>query len=421
MREQSGVAWVPMQSQLTLRARTLPGVHNSSAALARYDQMFPSYAKLLPLRNIVMRKLRSFLNRFLGPSVVAAIDRGALRIKFGWLRMVSVSPLLCRVHYLVFSSAFNREVAAVVAGHVEFNRNQLGFEPVNYFLRRAIHRLEKGLLMRPRKEVFALDYIEQAVHAYCLGADAGLDREELAWADSVLERYFQAVSKHPVIEKTEKRFRAARSKRVVQARDSDLAYAPYKRNLPRERPISFDNLMQLAQQRRSVRWYQQKPVPRHLIDKALEIAALSPSACNRQPIEFRIFDDPDRVKKISTLPLGTGGFAHNISAIAVLIGRLRAYPHPRDRHVIYVDGGLAGMSFMYALETLGLSSCPINWPDVNEREAMMNKELDLRRDERVIMLISVGYPDPEGLVAASRKLSLARFRTFPDESPTHGE
>ena len=33
-------------------------------------------------------------------------------------------------------------------------------------------------------------------------------------------------------------------------------------------------------------------VPREGIDQAMRAAAQSPSACNRQPFEFRVFDDP---------------------------------------------------------------------------------------------------------------------------------
>ena len=35
-----------------------------------------------------------------------------------------------------------------------------------FLLRRNVHRLEKGLLMRPRRPVFGLKYIEELVNAY---------------------------------------------------------------------------------------------------------------------------------------------------------------------------------------------------------------------------------------------------------------
>jgi len=70
------------------------------------------------------------------------------------------------------------------------------------------------------------------------------------------------------------------------------------------------------------------------------------------------------------------------------------------------------MGFMYALETLGLSSCPINWPDFEPLEAKMARALRLKPYERIVMLLAVGYADPKGNVASSRKKELDTFRRF---------
>ena len=56
-----------------------------------------------------------------------------------------------------------------------------------------------------------------------------------------------------------------------------------------------DGLRELAERRRSVRWFADRPVPHDLIDKALEVGLQAPSACNRQPFAFRFFDDPELV------------------------------------------------------------------------------------------------------------------------------
>ena len=58
---------------------------------------------------------------------------------------------------------------------------------------------------------------------------------------------------------------------------------------------------------------------------------------------------------------------------------------------------------MLALETLGLSSCPINWPDIEEREQAMSNLLQLNVWERPIMCLAIGYADEEGGIAYSQK------------------
>ena len=115
---------------------------------------------------------------------------------------------------------------------------------------------------------------------------------------------------------------------------------------------------------------------------------------------------------MAAIPFGAAGYGHQIPALAVLVGRLDHYFSPRDRHVIYVDGALAAMGFMYALETLGLSSSVINWPDFEPLEAKMQATLGLDYHERVIMLIAIGHADPEGLVPYSQKKPLDLLRRY---------
>jgi nitroreductase len=61
------------------------------------------------------------------------------------------------------------------------------------------------------------------------------------------------------------------------------------------------------------------------------------------------------------------------------------------------------MSLMFALETLGLSSVPINWPDIEFIEQQMEKIIPLSEDERPMMLIGIGYADPDGGIPYSQK------------------
>ena len=59
-----------------------------------------------------------------------------------------------------------------------------------------------------------------------------------------------------------------------------------------------------------------------------------------------------------------------------------------------------------------MDSCPINWPDIEDKEKQMSQILSLQSDERVIMLMSIGYPNPEGMVPYSQKKSLAEIRRY---------
>lgn len=344
-------------------------------------------------------------DRYLGTAMRR--PRQALRRLFG------AGDALADLYYGVMKGAFSREHRAVLYGIDRYEQSGKHGNANSVLLRRNTHRLEKGLLMRPRRKVFALNYIEETVNAYersvAVYERDGGDGEELRWTHDVLAKYFEVTSSDPLLDRMQARFEALPP---MEAPAGACASRPYLRDLVGPPPVEHDAFHRLARRRRSVRWFLQKPVPRELIDKALLSAIEAPSACNRQPFRFHIFDEPEQVAMVAGLASGAKGYAHNIPAIAVLVGQLRAYFHPRDRHVIYIDASLAAMGFMLALETLSLSSCPINWPDLADRERKMAEALDLEPDERPIMLMAFGYPDPEGAVAYSRKLSLDTIRSY---------
>ena len=70
------------------------------------------------------------------------------------------------------------------------------------------------------------------------------------------------------------------------------------------------------------------------------------------------------------------------------------------------------MGVLFALETLGLSSCCVNWPEIARNDERMAKLINLTPDERPVMLLAVGYPDPEAMVARSTKKGLSNLREY---------
>lgn len=303
---------------------------------------------------------------------------------------------------------FRREIRAVYAGIRAHQDAKTSVEGLVYKLRRNIHRLEKGLIMRPRRDVFATEYIQETVDAYAqIHSTQSTGTEELQWAHDVLHEFFSTTGSQKSIDICRDRFNGLEKSPALKSRSIPLKRMSYP--IPK---ISYEDFFMLCRRRRSVRWYHNKKVPRHLVDQAILAAAQSPSACNRQPFEFRIFDDPGMLRKVSEIPMGNKGFSHQFPMVVVVVGKLNAYEFERDRHLIYIDGSLAAMSFMLALETLGLSSCSINWPDVEELEIQMDETLRLSSFERPILLLSVGYAEEDGRIPFSHKQPLDRIRRY---------
>lgn len=329
--------------------------------------------------------------------------------------IASSCGFLTQLYYGGLNFSFTREHRAVLAGRIQYRKNLTTNMESSVLLRRNIHRLEKGIIMRPRRNVFAADYIGETVEAYRLvveckqsGCEAR-DRVEEKWAFDVLSEYFSITDEsNSKINEARKFFKELPDHRGA----GEVKSKPYCRNLDQSVPVAYDSLLKLAEFRRSVRWFRQEPVDRDLVDRAVTVAGYSPSACNRQPFHFRIFDDPQKVQEVIKIPMGTVGFSHNVPGVIAVVGSLDAYFDERDRHVIYIDGSLASMSLIYALETQGVSSCSINWPDMPRHEKKMAKALGLKPYERVIMLIAFGYPDSKGMVPFSQKKPLEQLRSY---------
>lgn len=346
----------------------------------------------------------STLRRVLPEPVRHAIQSALEWADVASVRLFAANRFTAGLYYFVFSRCFDREHLAVLKGRVAYYRDLQEIKSSSPLLRRNVHRLEKGLIMRPRRKVFAEAYIQETVRCYNRAkARNGFSGNELRWARDVLDEYFAVVEKNEVTGQAWAEYTSGESE-AEGARDAEaVAFKPYPlANLPAS-PVSFEQVATLFLKRRSVRWYKQQPVPPELIHQAIDVAALAPSACNRQPFRFIVAKDSPTAARIAKCAGGTTGFADQLPALIVVVGDLSAYPKERDRHLIYIDAALASMQLMLAAETLGLSTCSINWPDIDQAEKKLQEILKLPVHERVIMLIAIGYGDPSGGIPYSQK------------------
>lgn len=316
------------------------------------------------------------------------------------VRFIAKQRWLAKLGYGLLSSRFSRENYLVAVGIKRHNELASIKRQVSHpRLRRNTHRLEKGLIMQPRRSVFGLAYLEQLVTDFQLQvAKPNACQQELQWANSVLKEYFAGADENePVIKRARKRFEAS-----AYVGSTDY-YGPYERQTALHNTVEFEDFKKLTMQRRSVRWFTDERVPRSLVERAMQAATQAPSACNRQPFNVYIIDEGELLKRAVKQPIGTAGWEHNIPMLAVFVGDFSCFEAARDRHVPYIDASLAAMNLMLALETLGLSSCPINWPDIEIRERRMAKLLKLDAWQRPIMCMAIGYAQEQGGIAYSQK------------------
>nr|WP_145546199.1 nitroreductase family protein [Variovorax boronicumulans] len=378
------------------------GVGRSGSGVPASDARTPGPT---PPRKPLLQRARGAATR-LRQRVVHRIHR----VLLPW---AARGPRSASLYYLFFNRSFAREQHATVAGRLHHLRYEASSGVASVVVRRNIHRLEKGLCMTPPRDRFALDYIDETLKAYghLLESSDAQDLPLIRYAHDVLQAYFGATrwaagAPQPAL------FERLNARLSMDRAPASEPAAPAPHQALPGSDVSYAQFLALTRRRASVRNFLPKAVPRSAIEQAVAAAAQAPSACNRQPLRYVALADDPLKRRLAQLPMGTAGYAETIPALLAVIGDLSAYPFERDRHIIYIDASLANMQFMLALETLGLASCAINWPDMEERERKAAALLKLAPYERIIMLMAVGYPDPVGLVPHSEKKSVGEMLTW---------
>jgi nitroreductase len=301
-----------------------------------------------------------------------------------------------------------REINGVAAG---LEKNQKFKNENEGQLRRNVHRLEKGLIMEPFRFPYARDYIAETVDIFAGVRKAHPNAHLTGWAQDVLTKYMSYVGEGSELVPLRKKFESVLTKHSPPPRSGDRARTPYAftNSLPDN---SYDALRNIVITRASVRHFDQRPVPAEVVENALDLARRAPSACNRQPFRYLLAQTWEHAQSIASISLGTGGYLHEISNIAVVIGDLSNFEEPRDRHLIYVDGSLSSMLFVLGLHSQKVGACCINWPDVEQKEAEIAELLGLKPYERPIMLIAFGYPKDAAQVPYSEKKSVQEILKY---------
>ena len=158
------------------------------------------------------------------------------------------------------------------------------------------------------------------------------------------------------------------------------------------------DVFEAVQERRSIRAYKDKPVPREKLEKILEAGRLAPSARNIEPWHFIAVTDNEKRKILSK-----GLYAKFLTQsplVIVACGNKKASP---DWYAI--DVALAVENIVLTAVSEGLSTCCIG--SFNEQD--IKSALKIPDNFEVLVLLAVGYAG-EKLDLSSKLLNLIRSR-----------
>jgi len=167
-------------------------------------------------------------------------------------------------------------------------------------------------------------------------------------------------------------------------------------------------LMEAIKKRRSIRDYEERPVPENKLLNVLEAARLAPSASNRQRWKFVVVKESERRRELS---LATGGQSH-VAKAPVVIAAVTTMPEYIMRNGVPahpVDLAIAVDHMTLAALDQELGTC---WIGSFDQEAIKGI-LKVPDSYRVVALITLGFPKTTGKVKVRKPLEeIVCYETF---------
>jgi iodotyrosine deiodinase len=196
--------------------------------------------------------------------------------------------------------------------------------------------------------------------------------------------------------------------------------------------------LDLMRRRHTLREFSDRPVPRSLIEEAIQVAGTAPSGANQQPWHFCVVADPEAKRQIREAaeaeerafyaeragtewlealePLGTDPekpFLEIAPWLIVIFGQRKspdAAGRMRKNYYVPESVGIATGFLIAALHNAGLATLT----HTPNPMSFMNRLLGRPDTEKAYVLLVVGYPSDHATVprAAKRKKSLTEIASF---------
>lgn len=166
-------------------------------------------------------------------------------------------------------------------------------------------------------------------------------------------------------------------------------------------------------ERRSIRKFQDKKVPKEVIDKIVEAASYAPSWKNTQVTRYMVTENKDIMNKIADSCVL--GFEYNIDTIRhapalVIVTMIQgrsgiekdgSATTSKGEDWGVFDTGIATQTFCLAAHDNGIGSVIMGIFD----EAKVGETVSIPEGQKVAALIAIGYPDEEPKVPRRKEVS----------------
>ncbi len=143
------------------------------------------------------------------------------------------------------------------------------------------------------------------------------------------------------------------------------------------------DVLEAIRTRRSIRKYEERPIPEEIIQKILDAGRWAPSSDNSQPWGFILIKDQKLRKEIADAASWADFLPNAPLGIAVVVDPAMA-SHPVE------DGAAATQNMILAAHALGLGTCWIGSYESGYQEKV-KKMLGVPKDKILLSMVAIGF------------------------------
>ncbi len=164
--------------------------------------------------------------------------------------------------------------------------------------------------------------------------------------------------------------------------------------------MAAKTVMEVIKARKSIRAYEDKPLPKDVVRDILEAAKNAPTARNMQELEYRVITNKSLVEKCNAgiaaavqaegIPLkgppgANPGFFYGAPLVIIILA-------PKDNAWAPVDAGLAAQNIMLYATSIDLGSVFIGMARFIEKDKALAKTLHIADNMTIVATVICGYP-----------------------------
>ena len=272
------------------------------------------------------------------------------------------------------------------------------------------HAIEKGFALPCPKRAFGQDKLREMLSLHRILEQLRPASESLCFSLGVLREYIASDHIEGLPPKLLKELRVFVQDRSTCKSEGGVLSCS-RDQVVGSIPESID---QFFYSRHSVRDYAERPVSRKDVFKAIKLAQCSPSVCNRQPSKVYVVESAEMKQEVLSHQNGNEGFGEYAGLLMIVTVSLHSFHGPLERNEAFVDGGMFAMSLIWALHSLGLGSCALNWCATPVQEKGLRQAAKIPHSEVIIMQVAVGHLKESYLVAQSPRRPTKQIVEFVD-------